>query len=385
MPEAAARRLIIALGLYRSASTWTYNVLLAILGDTAVAFYGDRLSDLADRLVGVDRVAIVKCHLPDAATRLLIDVGRLPVILTVREPLDCIASLMTQFDASFDEAWSSVERSAACILSTLACCRPLILRYEDDDRGSRTVSDIAERVGVDLEPAKATRIAEALEPVRVKAFIDQLASQGGFGRHVTSASFDEKTHWHPNHVGSGRSDRYPEVLSASQIARVVYGLRPFRHAFGYEASRDRPPISRGAHLSFDLDGDGIRYCDGGFGKQEAIGLWTEDRLARLTLPLTGPASTLAITLFGHFSAALSAEAGASMHVAVNGTRAASISDVSSFHDQEVSVVRDIEPSDVIVLEFEFDALRSAADLGLSLDGRPLGFYLVGIGLDYGPA
>ena len=133
-------RLIVALGLYRGASTWTYNVMSALVsGETTRSFFADNVGSIAAQLSNETTHAFIKSHCPDAGMRLLIKLGGLPVVLNVRDPLDCVASLMTQFGQRFDEASDYVVRSAVAILETLRSCEPLLLRYEHDQRESATV------------------------------------------------------------------------------------------------------------------------------------------------------------------------------------------------------------------------------------------------------
>ena len=83
-------RLIVALGLYRGASTWTYNVMSALVsGETTRSFFADDVGSIAAQLLNETTHAVIKSHRPDAGMRLLIKLGGLPVVLNVRDPLDC--------------------------------------------------------------------------------------------------------------------------------------------------------------------------------------------------------------------------------------------------------------------------------------------------------
>lgn len=230
--------LVVQAGVYRSASTWASNAVAALLrpwGPVRIVFddvlapvvlHGERAS------VGEGERLVVKVH--RASPALVEHIRRMtpPVVLTVREPLDCVASMMTQFGEPFARASAAIAQSCHA-LAPYSERATLLLRYEDHPRDAETVRALA---GALCIPAvDADGIAEGLSPARVNAFIAARIADGSFGPNPTVAHSDSETHWHPNHLGSGESHRYLAVLTKAEIAEVARLTAPFRALFGYAA------------------------------------------------------------------------------------------------------------------------------------------------------
>lgn len=229
-------RLVIALGIYRSASTWAANIMVELLrrqGRTSLAV-ADSVADLVTQVSG--GTIVVKTHQPDASLRLLIHVARLPAILTVREPADCVASLIEQFKEGFDTAAGAVAASCREIVGTLPFFSPFVLRYEAAEaRGPDTVLRLASHLGIAITDGEAEALAARYAPSEVRKTIDSLTQAGAFGEDPQPHHVDKATQWHPGHLGSGLSGRQHDVLTPAQIALVESTTRSFRETFGYAA------------------------------------------------------------------------------------------------------------------------------------------------------
>ncbi len=376
-PHAAARLgLFISLGLYRSASTWTFNVAAEILSQTTsvLKIYGDDTGGIAAQIKDLSGDVLVKVHRPDEGLRLLIQVGGLPTLLSVRDPLDCVASLMRQFGSDFESGLDLVGSSCDAILAVPDVCRPLVLRYETGQNAA-TVMRIASALGRAITPETAQTIAARLEPHRVRAKIDDLIASGTLGDGSDVTRFDPETHWHPNHLGSGRSGTYADMLSPPQIAAVLYRTRMFRHTFGYENASERPRLAPAALVAFGRRSEGVVYCGEGFSVQEEFAIWTHSCDAELILPLQERAGLVTMTLVGSFGPFSANANGAAMSVFVNGLQRAVIPG-SEMQSENHHLTFDAGGADRLDVRLRFDGLLSPAELGASADTRRLGLYLV---------
>jgi hypothetical protein len=231
------RALIISAGLNGSGSTWAFNLIAAVLERGAPdarihTLYSDLFLD--DVLAADADTTIVKTHRLPAAVRTVAALLRVPIVLTVRDPKDGVASLVSRFGFDFDEALEQVRQSAEALAPLGAAAGILTFRYEDGYTRKRdTVDALAGYLGVALRRDDRDAIWDSLTPDAVRATIDELAASGVFAEGEPAAAFDLKTHWHPGHVGDGRVGTWRTALDALQAARVDGATEAFRAAFGY--------------------------------------------------------------------------------------------------------------------------------------------------------
>ncbi len=227
---------LVCCGLHGSGSTWLFNVMREIARVTGREFtsiYADIGADVSPYLQQ-SQLIIAKSHTPAPdfffADETIAALQK-AVVLTVRDPRDAVASLMTRFGYGFDEALAAVSESARALLGAKADAG-LILRYEDgfiDDR--RTIDTIAGLAGVSLTADQRDAILSGLSADSVKATIDRLQRDGCLGDPKTT--WDDATLWHANHVGDGRIGKFAECLTPAEQALVAERTSEFNDAFGY--------------------------------------------------------------------------------------------------------------------------------------------------------
>jgi hypothetical protein len=285
-PMSKPPRIILSLGLFRSASTWAFNVTADIartLGPVQTLF-ADSVASLAEQLAADTRCAVVKSHVPGRDLRLLAQFAGAATVLTVRDPLDCVASLMEQFKEDFAPACADVAASARASLAVLDVLPALVVRYEAPGaREAQAVSVIAEHLAASLSLEDAAQIAQSYRPETVRSTVDALMLGGGFDDRPAREQFDPRTHWHPGHVGSGATGRHVQVLSASERAIVAYATREFRQRLGY-AGEPTPGLASDVELSFA--GEGLAHCISGVCDPEAC--------ARLPATITAVSTIIAL-------------------------------------------------------------------------------------------
>ena len=236
------KRLILCVGLPRSASTWLFNAAAEIERSVApkkkiAAFYADDFHDEAEAaLVGAD-IGVVKSHIPGSSLRVFAAQLEMPVLLSVRDPHDAVVSSMQRFSHDFAGALNFVAPSCDAILRLLPVCEPFTLKYEDGfssgPAGLRKIAAFLER---DLTPGAIRRISAKLSPRAIAAFIEDLAQKGEFGDQPVSTKWHGPTHWHYDHLGDGAVGKYRDLLSVEEIAAVSERTRDFCERFGYETS-----------------------------------------------------------------------------------------------------------------------------------------------------
>jgi hypothetical protein len=237
---------VLCAGLYRSGSTWLFNAVTGLLRSSdgiadvrVVQFFADSL-DGFPAFDALPDYLVVKSHAGVPTMRMLWRIAQGPILITVRDPRDAIASMMTGFGFSFDLALELVVSAGASLVDLLSSGAALVLRYEDRFfEREETMVLIARSLGIPISAVAAGQIFASLSREAVAAKIEHLTDQGIFGPNPTSDRFDPETHWHPNHLGNGQSGKYRDVLSLENQTQVISNTRGFCEAFGY--SLELPP------------------------------------------------------------------------------------------------------------------------------------------------
>lgn len=237
------------LGMYSSASTWTFNVVQRIAGSIAPdrpvlpAFVVDGIPDCDEE----SRTLVVKTH----ATTVAQELGQRAqaVVITIRDPRDAVASLMRHNKAPFDIALGVTEASAWTCAQFTTHRQSALLKFEDrffDDPG--TVERIAALFPGVLPNSVSKRIFAQLRRDSVDAFIASLETLPTTECHFDGVTgqwdtYDEVTGWHKHHAGrNAEIGRWRRDLSDLQVMTIQQRMRPWMERFGYcpTTSRQNP-------------------------------------------------------------------------------------------------------------------------------------------------
>ena len=235
------------LGMYASGSTWVFNVLLLVAQALApdrprVSKFVSSAADLGNLEAG-ERLVFVKTHDTDkAAAAALEKVARL-IVVSIRDPLDVVASAVQYQRMPFAKALAITEASALQCARFAADKRALLLRYESGFVDDPTTLDrIAARMGGVLAPAERARIFAATRRDEVERYIATIPKKPGVLIHrPTGDLLDPATHWHTHHAGrTGEVGRWRRTLSPEQALQVQTRMRDWMEANFYPTDRVRP-------------------------------------------------------------------------------------------------------------------------------------------------
>jgi hypothetical protein len=241
------------LGMFSSASTWTFNVVRQIAasvspdGPASAVFL-----DFDDPLPAGDATLIVKTH----GTKVARELGRRAegIVITLRDPRDAVVSLIQSNKLPFEVALRMTEVSAWTCVPFMRHPRAVMFRFEDRFfEEPSTVGRIAALFPGVLPEGESARIFAALGRDAVDAFIADMERQP-----TTRTAFNPvtgehdvvnvATGWHRHHGGrSGEVGRWRRGLTAAQLQAIEQRMRPWMERVGYDS-----PASRGApyRLSF---------------------------------------------------------------------------------------------------------------------------------------
>jgi hypothetical protein len=217
--------LVISAGFYGSSSTWAFNAIARLLlchkSREGCRVYADELENCLKQF-RENPWTVVKTHNPSPDMLATIRLAHAPVVITVRDPRDCVVSMMERFAWSFEQSLDGVANGAARLSELLANRpAPLILKYENAN-GNRAAAlqSIKSYLALKVTPREMAAIQASLSPASVKCQIAALEKSGVFGSAAADLAHDPQTLWHPRHVGDGVSGKYLQRLTPPQAAEV---------------------------------------------------------------------------------------------------------------------------------------------------------------------
>jgi hypothetical protein len=375
----------LCVGVYGSGSTWVFNVvgrlfrLFAEAGEV-LSIFADEFSRGQEEQVRRAEFLVVKCHRPSATLRVMARLAAMPTILTIRDPRDAVASMMTRFEMTLPEALGAVKETCDAILLTRSDAAALLLRYEDGFiNRPETIEAIARRLELSISEEQRDAIFAALTPDAVSEAIAGFKARGVFGDRRALLALEPETQWHLNHIGDRRVGKWREVVSEAEGAGIVHATRDYCAAFGYG---EPAPLAVGAEIDFSSAGTGVSHLRDGFALAEPWGIWSEAERATLQLSMRRPiASALRLHMTCVLGPILQSDLqDCHARLSVSGRPVLELrsSSLNPFH---MLVIIFLERDFVagrreLDLEFQFDGLVSPRDLGLGLDRRVLGIGLV---------
>jgi hypothetical protein len=219
--------LVICDGMPRSASTWSYNVVLELLRRTTDNLVHGGYSDdtslyLAEAPLESEHL-VLKCHAHDAVARALLHAGAAKAVYTHREPAAAVESAMWMFGLDFETAVSTVEGSLELLELHRRVRTGLVVSYDEITTApQQAVGRIATFLGVHAGPAVIDAVVEATSLGRVRQKLEELAApeaEGMLVRHGESV-YDPDTLLHPRHVRTDEERERPATWDSEQLAAL---------------------------------------------------------------------------------------------------------------------------------------------------------------------
>jgi hypothetical protein len=209
----------VSLGIPSSASTWVFNILKAILQkrDTALdAYQCETLGDLERRIGATGRAHVWKAHNLQHPLLRMIELTETPIVISIRDPRDAVASLVGRFNANPVDSAQQVMRSIASVFSaTAAARRSMVCVYETSfPERVETVQAIADLMRVSLAPAEIIAIQGEFSLAQVKKFTAGLDAlpQDRLVRNGDDV-MDAETQFHRVHVSDAAIGKWRGVLA----------------------------------------------------------------------------------------------------------------------------------------------------------------------------
>ncbi|MBX7187308.1 MAG: sulfotransferase domain-containing protein [Vicinamibacteria bacterium] len=249
--------IVINAGVFSSASTWVSNIARGLLqasgGGPVISAYADSLTEVRRPLpLPDDMHLMLKTHHIKRDLLLLIAAGAAKAIVPMRDPRDCIVSLMQRFHRSFDAALRDVSSSLAHI-DAIPSQGVLALRYEDRFAEKReTILKIAAFLGVNSRPETVAKLHHDFSVAEVSALVARIPTmpEGDIVRRVDSIAH-KNTGLHTNHITDTLSGKYARLLTPSQLRIAEDALFHALEKHGYGGQAEAGLVSAASFSTTD--------------------------------------------------------------------------------------------------------------------------------------
>jgi hypothetical protein len=225
--------------MIRSASTWSYNVVLQILRAHNRTVVGAHCATLEEAVAELGESDLVfKSHDLDRLSIQLLSLGKAKAIYTHRDPLDAIVSGMSIFNISFEEMYNYMAVSIKTLESLLRLEAGLMISYEEImTDGCGVVSRIAEYLEQPLTTSAALEIADRTSRDRMKEVSDNFDAipRERICQAPANWAYDKETFLHRNHIQDSRNGKGWEQLRHEERSLVI-------STFGSLLERVRPSV-----------------------------------------------------------------------------------------------------------------------------------------------
>jgi Sulfotransferase domain len=222
--------LVICNGMPRSASTWSFNVVLALLrcSQPSCEVYGGYDEDIArflETLPSAAEHAVVKCHGLDARGRTLAQADSTKILYTWRDPADAVVSCMRMFNYDFEHALAAVDSSLTLYDFHSQSGAALILDYQLIVSDTiEAVRRIAAFLGLDDSSDTVRAVTEQTSLERVREKVESLADNARMV-HRAGLVYDPETLLHRGHIRDGGVGYGRKALTAWQSDQIDELLR----------------------------------------------------------------------------------------------------------------------------------------------------------------
>jgi len=217
--------MISTLGVYSSGSTWVFNVVRRLLkqrGGKVFSMFTEEGHDLLSyNNINMD-VIVTKSHHFDLDFIRILGISSSKIIISVRDPRDCVVSLMQRFSLNDSDAISRVSRSSSVVAMVKNQLKNLTFFYEDAYfSNEQTIANIAEFLEIKISSEVIKDIYSEYQRENMSCVI-----KGRFKDSISNMDYDNDTHWHPGHIGDGKVGKWKDVLSNCAAQSIYDAIHP---------------------------------------------------------------------------------------------------------------------------------------------------------------
>lgn len=217
--------IISTLGVYSSGSTWVFNIVRRLLkqrGGEVFSMFSEQGHDLLSCSNGGMDAIVTKSHHFDLDFMRILGISNSKIIMSVRDPRDCVVSLMQRFGLNDSDAIFRVSRSSSVVAMVRKQLNNMTFFYEDNYFSNKnTIASIAEFLEIQISSEMIEDIYSEYQSEKLSCMI-----KGRFEDGTSNIDYDNDTHWHPGHIGDGKIGKWKDELSDFAAQSIYDAIHP---------------------------------------------------------------------------------------------------------------------------------------------------------------
>jgi hypothetical protein len=250
-------------GIFRSGSTWSFNVCRQLVTQLAVrrgqrfgsAFLDHNALDeyLRNGVSSAPGPVLIKAHFIGPLALQWLRLSKMKAVCTYRDPRDCVASDRTFLGWDMDRIVNRVLGNYQAVDEYRGCSSILMVRFEEMMRDPMVqIRRIAGHFDIDL-PEQTLRQIDAETNIQSSLKICQQLKYRAPNEvtHVADHRVDPLTQLHNNHIHSAKIGRWRDELTADEGRELTRIFHPWLVKFGYDIETPRATYAREPHLEID--------------------------------------------------------------------------------------------------------------------------------------
>jgi len=225
--------IILCTGMFRSGSTWSFNVAKSIIcennpNSTIFSEYNESIKNVInDKLDAFDNI-ILKCHRVDEFGKSMIRHGCVKVLYTYRNPMEIIVSGMQTFNQKFDDVLGTVKNSLEFLQFQKEYENTCLISYNEIVSDPfMVVKRISKHIDINLDIGKLKKIDSCFERKKIKKLSDSLKKEDNNIIDVGFSYYNAENLFHRNYIRDENAILWEEFLSEEQKRIILDVLKPY--------------------------------------------------------------------------------------------------------------------------------------------------------------
>jgi hypothetical protein len=223
--------LVICNGMPRSASTWSFNVVVELLrrsepGAELYTGYDESVAHFLESAPPTATHIVLKCHKLDPHGRALGQTATARMIYTWRDPADAAVSSMRMFGYDFEHSLAEIESSLKLSLLHRRWGTTLMMSYRElTEAPVEAVERVSAYLGLERNSDVVSAVARDTSFDRMKEKQLEIADEALI--QTGRVAYDRETLLHRGHIRHGGSGYGSEALTPGQLRQCEALLRRY--------------------------------------------------------------------------------------------------------------------------------------------------------------
>lgn len=225
--------IILCTGMYRSGSTWSFNVVKSIVqeNDPNATMYSDFTKSIQKtiekKIKQFDNI-VLKCHDLDEFGKSLVRHNCVKVIYTYRNPMEAITSGMQIFNKKFKDALTMVKNSFELLQFQKKYENVCLIPYNEITNDSfLTVKKLSKHIDINLDEEKLKKIDAIFQRKKMKELVNGISKEVNSIVDIDHTFYNKINLFHRNHIREDDALPWEEYLTQDQKEEIRKTLKSY--------------------------------------------------------------------------------------------------------------------------------------------------------------